>query len=304
MTTVSGSRVPDYVAIGHVTVDLDPQTGAPRLGGTALYAALTAARFGLAAAVLTRGDYTSYGATVEEAFMRFSREIAFIVQDAPNATFFTNRTVAGRREQTVHAWAGPIDLSGLPPSWRSAQIIHLAPVAQEIDPRQAARLNPEFLGATPQGWMRQWPRTGGRVQLVPLRLPLELVTRLDGLVVSTLEHTLARDEIEAVAPRGLVAITRGPDGATVIDRGRSYDVPAFPVTVRDDVGAGDIFAAVLFLLRAQREPTLWAAKMAAAAAALRIQNEGPEAVPSRAAVGQFLNRLGERRKPRGELASN
>nr|WP_286207051.1 PfkB family carbohydrate kinase [Thermomicrobium sp. CFH 73360] len=144
--------------------------------------------------------------------------------------------------------------------------------------------------------MRQWPRSGGRVRLIPLRLPHELVTRLDGFVLSTLEHTLARDEIEAIAQRGVVAITRGPDGATVIDRGRSYDIPAYPVTVRDDVGAGDVFAAVLFLLRAQHEATLWAAKMAAAAAALRIQGLGPDAVPTREAVEAFLERRGERRR--------
>jgi sugar/nucleoside kinase (ribokinase family) len=119
---------------------------------------------------------------------------------------------------------------------------------------------------------------------------------LDGLVLSTLEHTLARDEIEAVAQRGVVAITRGPDGATVIDRGRTYDIPAFSVPVRDDVGAGDVFAAVLFLLRAQHEGTSWAAKMAAAAAALRIRGIGPDAVPTREEVERFLDRLGERRR--------
>ncbi|MCS7051540.1 MAG: PfkB family carbohydrate kinase [Thermomicrobium sp.] len=293
---MTSPRSPQYVAVGHVTVDLDPVTGAPRLGGTALYAALTAARFGVAAAILTRGNFASYGESIAEELARFSREVAMIVQEAPAPTVFTNRSVAGRREQTVHSWAGPIDLSGLPPTWRSAQVIHLAPVAQEIDPRQAGRLNPDFLGATPQGWMRQWPRSGGRVRLVPLRLPLELVTRLDGLVLSTLEHTLARDEIEAVAHRGVVAITRGPDGATVIDRGRSYDIPAFPAAVRDDVGAGDVFAAVLFLLRAQHEPTVWAAKMAAAAAALRIEGIGPNAVPTREAVETYLERRGERRR--------
>ncbi|MCX7622686.1 MAG: PfkB family carbohydrate kinase [Thermomicrobium sp.] len=290
------ARAPQYVAIGHVTVDLDPVTGAPRLGGTALYAALAAARFGLDAAILTRGNFEAYGSAVLEDLARFSREVAIIVQESAVPTVFTNRSVAGRREQTIHSWAGPIDLSGLPPTWRSASIIHFAPVAQEVDPRQGGRVSPEFLGTTPQGWMRQWPRQGGRVRLIPLRLPLEFVTRVDGFVVSTLEHTLARDEIEAIAQRGLVAITRGPEGATVVDRGRSYEVPAYPVPVRDDTGAGDVFAAVLFLLRARREPTLWAAKMASAAAALKVQGIGPDAVPTREAVEAFLAQRGEERR--------
>ncbi|MBX6753390.1 PfkB family carbohydrate kinase [Thermorudis peleae] len=294
--TTGNPAAPDYVAIGHVTVDLLPD-GRQVLGGTALYAALTAARFGLHAAVLTRGNFGAYNPNVLEDLTRFAREIAIIVQEATSATVFANRTVAGRREQTLHGWAGVIDLNGLPPTWRSARIIHLAPVAQEIDPRQAGRLTPEYLGVTPQGWMRQWPRAlPGRVRLTPLRLPLELLSHIDGLVLNAEEHTLARDEIEAVSRRGLVAITRGPDGAQLIDRGRVYDIPAYAVPVADDVGAGDVFASVLFLLRADREPVSFAGRMAAAAAALRIQGQGPDAVPTRAAVEEFLERRGDLRR--------
>jgi len=57
-----------------------------------------------------------------------------------------------------------------------------------------------------------------------------------------------------------------------------------------------VFAAVLFLLRVQHEGTSWAAKMAAAAAALRIRGIGPDAVPTREEVEHFLDRLGERRR--------
>ena len=91
---------------------------------------------------------------------------------------FINEYTAGRRIQTMPAWAGPIDLRGLPPHWRNARVIHLGPIAQEIDPKQTGSLTPYFLGLTPQGWMRDWPReTGGRVKLNHLRLPGELVGR-------------------------------------------------------------------------------------------------------------------------------
>jgi len=43
---------PDYVVVGHVTRDLDAQ-GGWRAGGTATYAALTAARLGVRVGVLT-----------------------------------------------------------------------------------------------------------------------------------------------------------------------------------------------------------------------------------------------------------
>ena len=279
--------VPDYVAVGHVTVDLRPD-GDAVLGGSALYAALAAARFGLRAAVLTRGNYTSHGDEITAMLARFAGEFEIIVQGAGAPTTFTNQQVAGRRRQTVHQWAGPIDLNGLPPHWRSARIIHLAPVAQEIDYRQAGRLSPSYLGITPQGWMRQWPSAGGLVTLRPLRLPPELLSRTDALVLNSEEQTLARDEVNAVSRRGLVAITRGGAGVEITDRGQSMTIPAFPVHAVDDLGAGDVFAAVLFLLRAEHEPVGRAGRMAAAAAALRVTRSGPGGVPRRDEVEAFM----------------
>ena len=294
---MAAQQTPDYLAIGHVTVDRNPN-GSVSLGGTALYAALTAARFGLRAAILTRGNFTQHGPEITEALARYAAEIDIIVQAAAAPTVFTNVIVAGRRQQTVHSWAGPIDLTGLPPAWRSAGVIHLAPVAQEIDARQAGRLSPDYFGATPQGWMRQWQTSRQhRVSLQPLRLPDEILGRLDAIVVNSEEHTLARDALNTVGARGIAVVTRGAEGAQVVDRGRVIDVPAYPVPTVEDIGAGDVFAATLFLLRAEHEPTTVAARMAAAAAALRVQGHGPDAVPTREAVQEFLARA-ERRPAR------
>lgn len=284
---MTASRAPDYLAIGHVTIDNYPGD-IPRLGGSALYAALTAARFGLRAAILTRGNFQRHGDTIAEALQQVAGEVEMIVQSSDEPTVFTNLTVTGRRHQTVHSWAGPIDLNGLPPHWRSSQVIHLAPVAEEIDPRRTGQLSPSYLGTTPQGWMRAWPPRGGPISMTPLRLPSELLSRFDALVVSSEEHTYARESIEAVGARGIAVITRGADGAQLVDRGRTIDIPAFPVPTVDDTGAGDVFAAVLFLMRAYREPTTVAARMAAAAAALCVQGVGPDAIPTREATEEFI----------------
>ncbi|HET7034631.1 MAG TPA: PfkB family carbohydrate kinase [Thermomicrobiaceae bacterium] len=282
-------QTPDYLAIGHITIDLLPD-GGQALGGSALYAALTAARFGLRAAILTRGDFARAGRHLDEALRQVAAEVEIIAQSASAATTFRNTTIAGRRHQEIHAWAGPIDVNGLPPAWRSARVVHLAPVAQEIEPRQVGRLHPGYLGATPQGWMRQWsPARDGLVSLEQLRLPPDTLSRIDALVLSSSEQSLARDAIDAVSRRGLVAITRGAEPAHLIDRGRSIEIPAYPVRVVDDTGAGDVFAAVLFLLRADVTPVSVAARTAAAAAALRLQSGiGPEAIPTRAQVEEFL----------------
>lgn len=292
-------EAPDYLAIGHITIDLRPD-GTPVLGGTALYAALTAARFGLRAAILTRGNFANYGDEISTALARFASEIEIIVQNAKTPTTFINRQVAGRREQTVTAWAGQIDLSGLPPAWRSSGVVHLGPVAQEIDLREAGKLSPGYLGVTPQGWMRNWTASQrGVVRLEHLRLPPAILGRVDAMVLSAEERSLARDDIDPVAARGLVAITRGVAGTQIIDRGRIIEIPAYVSKTVDDTGAGDIYAATLFLLRAEREPTAASARRAAAAAALRVQSAGPDAVPTRAAVEAFLQSAEEvRARPR------
>lgn len=284
---MTANRAPEYLAVGHVTIDIYPGD-VPHLGGSALYAALTAARFGLRAAILTRGNFQHHGEAIVGALQEVAGEVEIIVQDSDEPTAFTNLTITGRRRQTLHSWAGPIDLNGLPPLWRSSQVIHLAPVAEEIDPRRAGQLSPSYLGTTPQGWMRTWPGRGGPITLAPLRLPSDLLSRINALVVSSEEHTYAREAIEAVGARGIAVVTRGADGAQLVDRGRTIDVPAYPVSTVDDSGAGDVFAAVLFLMRANREPTTIAAKTAAAAAALTVQSVGTDAIPTRDATEEFL----------------
>lgn len=287
---MSIQHAPDYLSIGHVTIDLLPD-GSPVLGGTALYAALIAARFGLRAAIFTRGNFSQHGDKIEDALRRVAGEIEIIVQDAEQPTVFTNVSVAGRREQTIHSWAGMIDMNGLPAHWRAARIVHLAPVAQEVDARQSGRLNPDYVGATPQGWMRNWTSSRtGRVKLEELRLPFETLSRINAMVLSSDEQVHARPAVEAVSARGIVAITRGSEDSLVIDRGRSIEVPSFPVKAVDDTGAGDIFAATLFIQRAEQQPTLAAARAAAAAAALRVQGQGLDSIPTRTAVERFLAR--------------
>jgi sugar/nucleoside kinase (ribokinase family) len=282
-------QAPEYLAIGHITIDRRPDgTEAP--GGTALYAALLAARFGLRAAVLTRGRFDQIqDERLRESLTRYASEIDLIVQEAEAPTVFTNRNVAGRREQTIHSWAGEIDLNGLPPLWRSARVIHLAPVAQEIDVRRAGRLSPDYFGITPQGLMRDWRQDqGGRVTLGPLRLAFEFLGRIDAMVLSAEEQSLARDEIEVVGSKGLVAITRGAAGVQLIDRGRQSQLPAFNVNVRDDTGSGDVFAAALFVSRSEGSGVSRAATIGSAAAAAMIQRGGPDAVPTRSEVEGFL----------------
>lgn len=281
------SAVPDYVAIGHITVDHTPE--GPRLGGTVVYAALAAARFGAHAAILSCCNLDALPDPVAEELRIISDDVELVIQGTSDTTAFTNHEYGGMRSQTIHAWGGMIDLTGLPPAWRSAPAIHLAPVAREIDPRGLGRLAPNYLGVTPQGWLRRWREPlPSQVALETLRLPADISSRFSGLVVSAEEHVPARDVFDLVGRTGLAVITRGQQGAMAIDRGRPLDIRSYPAQRVDATGAGDVFAGVLFYLRSQRHSAIGSLRLASAAAALSVQGAGIHAIPMREDVERLV----------------
>lgn len=288
---VQQMRTPDYLVIGHICADLRPDGGYV-LGGTALYSALTAARLGARVAVLTRGTYGREVAGMKiPSLDPYLDNISIIVQDADMPTVFINDYRAERRVQSALHWAGRIDLNGLPPHWRNAKIVHLGPIADEIDPRQGAGITNQFLGATPQGWMRTWPRsTGGQIKHVPLKLPGSLAERLDSVIVSIDEIPYTREIVNRVGERRLSVITRDAEGALVIAGGEKIDLPGHNVKVVDPSGAGDVFAAAFFLKASDRTVSARNAGIYAnAVAALSVSEVGPLGVPNRSQVQRLLD---------------
>ncbi len=299
------TRTPDYLVVGHITADV-LDDGEVVLGGTALYSALTAARLGARVAVLTRGAFGKEvaGMTVP-GLDEYAGELQIIVQDADVPTTFENHYLGSRRQQVVRHWAGPIDLRGLPPHWTNAKILHLGPIADEIDPRHITGLTPGFLGVTPQGWMRDWPHErGGRVRVTPLRLPVDLVNRIDCAIVSDEEIFQAREVIERVAERRMSVVTRGPLGATVYHavraeqlehlpagakRHRTVEIPGYEVKVKSLTGAGDVFAAAFFMKAAEATSSaLEAGRFANIVAALSLREIGVGSVPSRREIDEVM----------------
>jgi sugar/nucleoside kinase (ribokinase family) len=278
---MQSERAPDYLIIGQIVCDIQPD-GSGVLGGTALYSGLTAARLGWRVGVLTRGRYGERIAGIDiPSLAPYSDELTIITQDAETPTFFVNEYQGGRRTQTIRNWAGVIDLRGLPPHWANAKVIHLGPVAREIDPHQALSLSPGFLGITPQGWMREWPmERGGRVQHIPLRLPPELLSRTDTIVVSDEEIAQARPVVEWVGERRIGVVTLGPNGCKLIYAGHRAELPGYPVKTVDLTGAGDVFAASFFTKAADPNVSpLTAGSYANLVAALSLRGIGPGSVP-------------------------
>ncbi|MGI8856437.1 MAG: PfkB family carbohydrate kinase [Thermomicrobiales bacterium] len=278
---------PEYVVVGHCALDVQPD-GSYLPGGTVLYGALTAARMGMRAAMLTAGD----PAALAPALAPYRDAFAIHILPTPETTIFENIPTPQGRRQTLHGWAGPILPDALPVAWRRATILHLGTIADELPPDAWA----EALGiteaaltiATPQGWLRRWGVLPSPVRHEPLRLPDALLDRLGAMVISVEERDVAESAVLRVAVDGLGAITDGPRGVDILRGGMTTHVPTFDVAMRDETGAGDVFAAAWAVQLARGARTEEAARVACAAASLSITAPGPHGIPTTAAIAALL----------------
>jgi sugar/nucleoside kinase (ribokinase family) len=268
----------DYLVIGHVAHDLTPQ--GPRLGGTVAYSALTARALGLRPGVLTAaGVETSLDAL---------HGIPVILQDSPQSTTFENIYTSNGRVQYLRAQAARLDMDNVPRSWRQAAIIHLGPIAGEVDPILPESFSPTVLGITPQGWMRQWDAEQ-RVSAHAWTDAGPALARAGAVVISR-EDIGGDDElIEHMSHQTRVlAVTEGAAGSVLYWNGdrRRFRAPEVPEL--DATGAGDIFAAAFFIrLYKTRDP--WeAARFATLLASHSVTRIGLDGIPTSQEIEESL----------------
>ncbi|MBA3944709.1 MAG: ribokinase [Herpetosiphonaceae bacterium] len=261
----------DYLVIGHITADLLPD-GSVQPGGTALYAALTAHRLGLRTAILT-------ACAPELDLGWLPPELQLLRKPAVESTTFSNRYSGQRRTQYLLHQAQPISLEWLPAEWEQPAIVHLGPVDQEV-PMVARHFPKALVGATPQGWLRGW-EADGKVWLQPQILKELDLRAIRVLVLS--EEDIEGDETiieELIGRVPTVVLTRAERGATTWQAGQRFDVPAFPTTVVDPTGAGDVFAAAFFMAMWQNKAVEVATRWANATASFSIAGQGTNALPT------------------------
>ncbi len=171
---------PDFLTIGHVTRDILPDKTFS-LGGTVTFAALTAYRLGLVAAITTCAD----AELLADLPVRLP-EIGLAVRTSSATTAFVNTYHEGFRTQYLRARADQLQLEDVPETWRKAPVVLFGPLDQELSP-SLVRLFPHHPGsifaATPQGWLRRWDEDG-RVWPTPWTAAEEILPLLDVLILS------------------------------------------------------------------------------------------------------------------------
>jgi len=277
---------PDFLAIGHVT--LDRFGDEVRLGGGALYSAITAHRLGRSAAILSShaGDFP---------LDALPTAIEVVTLEAPATTVFEYPESEGPRVMRVTATASPLAVGDLPEDWRDAPLVLLAPVIQEVDPDLAAAFGDGTIAAAAQGWLRTLDAEGG-VEPVAWESPNDVLNRLQALFVSA-EDVRGQEEqlTEWVQRVPLAVVTAGADGALLYVNGDRFEVKPRPTVEVDATGAGDVFAAA-FLLHYHLDGDPWAAaEVATCAASLSVEGEGWSSVPDvatlQAALIEYRKRL-------------
>jgi 1D-myo-inositol 3-kinase len=261
---------PEFVAVGHLT--LDRFGDEMRIGGAALYAALTAHRLGLSAGILTSH-------AEDFPLDALPPQIEVVTIEAAQTTTFEHRRAGERRELRVVAAARPIGVDEVPEDWNDAPVVLLAPVLNEVDPLVAKAFDDASLGAAAQGWLRGLGREG-LVSPTTWAPPDFLLGSLQALFLS--REDVGADVAGAVelfqrVPMG--ALTAGDAGALLFVNGDRYEVRPHPTREVDGTGAGDVFAAA-FLIDYHRHGDAWdAAAIAACAGALAVQGDGVSAIP-------------------------
>jgi sugar/nucleoside kinase (ribokinase family) len=269
----------DYLVIGHIACDLTP--AGPRLGGTATYSALTACALGLRVGVVTaRGSEVPLDGMLDG--------IQVINSAVEHSTTFENIYTPHGRHQSIHHLAPDIHYEDIPPVWRDAPIVHIAPIAGEGKSLVDGKFSSSMLGLTPQGWLRAWDGSG-RIHPGPWPEALPALAKAGAAVLSIEDVAGDEEQIEAMANTcHVLAVTEGAAGARLYWNGDLRRFPALKVEEVDPTGAGDIFAAAFFWRYSVTHDPWTAARFATHLASYSVTRRGLAGIPLKEEIQSCL----------------
>lgn len=261
---------PRVVVVGHVTHDRYGDAIVP--GGSAYYGVRTHLGLGADAQLVAAvgRDFACDAALLD---------VPNVLARAGETTTFTNLYAPGReRVQLVDAIAPTVVPTLCPSSYHGCDLLHLAPVIGEVEVAPwIDAVAPRMVAIGVQGWIK---RASGR-EVVPRRWDVTdtELARIDAACLGE-EDLHAQGDLLArmIAAVPIVALTHGRDGCELFVRGRASRIGVFSTTEVDPTGAGDVFAAALFLALARGIERIEAARHAAAAASIVVEARGADAL--------------------------
>lgn len=261
----------DYLVIGHIAKDQTPE--GDTIGGTAAYAGRTAHAHGLCVGLLT-----SFAGDLDLSPLE-GLQIRNLSSES--TTTFENRYTTQGREQFLRSIARPILADDVPKIWHQTPLVHLGPIANEVERDLFELFSNTFIGVTPQGWLRERDEDG-KVGLLNWKTIRDILPLANAVVISLEDLGNADQVIPTLAEDcQLLVVTNGANGARVFFRGEQRHFPAPQLIEVNPTGAGDIFAATFFIHYKQHQEPWEAARVATNLAAKSVTREGVESSPSR-----------------------
>lgn len=239
-----------YLAIGSVCWDVVEGDDRPRLGGSVLFASRVALAAGWDAHVVTSGT-----PELEAAVRAALPGVEVTVQPSEHDTVMAFSRYADLGPRAVPTVADPIDLTTTPISLADADVVHLAPIMGEITTDLFGQLaGARFVGITPQGLLRRREERTHALKL--LTAPgTWWADGTNAVVVSESEYDRISEPL--ILGGRAVAVTRGENGCFGWCGDELVDLPGVhldAISPTGTIGAGDVFAAALFLALASGEP--------------------------------------------------
>ncbi len=269
-------KSPEYVVIGHITQDITPSGFIP--GGTALYSSLCAHALGMRVGVLTslNPDFT----------LPLPNDVQVSVKTSQHTSRFKNIQTEDSRTQYIYQKADDLTADDVPPTWSSAQILHLGPVCREVHPSVLDRFPNVLVCLTPQGWMREW-NEDGKISFHEWENAEVFLSRAQIACFSLEDVRYNENIIEKLAASiPILVVTEAARGACVYWNGDLRHFAAPSVTEVESTGAGDIFAAAFFI-RYEKTRNPWeAARFANQLASASVTRKGLESIPRKDEVMQ------------------
>lgn len=278
-------------------------------GGDASNFAFALSKLGHRVAMLTAVGDDPFGNSFLELWRAASVDVADVQLDPKHRTglYFASFR-EGRHELTYYrADSAACNLSLDKVDWErlaSAKVFHLSGLSQGIS-RNAMDASFELLDFARRRGLRisydpnYRPAVWGDVSLARSVITYTAETYADILEVTGEEMealgwgTAPRSVREAFrSPPELCAVKLGPRGSLLVTEAETLSLPAFPVAVKDSVGAGDAFAAGLISGLLEKLPLEEAGRLAAGAASLVCGATGPlDGQPTRAVLDSYLSSL-------------
>jgi len=232
----------DYLLVGHFTKDLKEKGFA--LGGSVYYSGIIAKKLGEKVKIIT-----SFGPDISPEKVLEGFKIVNI--PSSQTTTFLNVYKKGKRTQFLFKKAKKISPFCLTNDWQGSKVIHLAPVAQEINEKLFFLFKDSFLGASLQGLLRKKGKRG-EVKFNLWKNYKKCLPLVQAAILS--EEDIKRNFAlakEMSKFSKILVLTLGEKGCQVFSKGKTKCFGTKKLKIVDTTGAGDTFAAA-FLINFQK----------------------------------------------------